>query len=170
MVVHPLLVWPRVSLPSFLSFALQRAMVGLVPGGSLLLYGSQPSRWGHPCGVEAGLSSIGTKVCHVSLSLLGCFFVFPLSYISGHHMRHLCWSVPTCKRTTVVSASPCCCRRVSWKSSLASHVFGCSWLSTVFFPFCCYGSMSAFITIASGLVFVLGALPTILPDGVRPSV
>ena len=54
MVVRPPLVWPWVSLPSFLSFALQRALVGLVPVGSLLPYGSQPSRWGHPCRVEAG--------------------------------------------------------------------------------------------------------------------
>ena len=36
-----------------LSFALHRAVVGLVPVGSLLPSGSQPSRWGHPCGVEA---------------------------------------------------------------------------------------------------------------------
>ena len=55
MVVRPPFVWPRVSLPSFLSFALQRALVVQVPVGSLLPYGSQPSRWGHPCGVEAGL-------------------------------------------------------------------------------------------------------------------
>ena len=53
-VVRPPFVWPRVSLPSFLSFALQRALVVQVPVGSLLPYGSQPSRWGHPCGVEAG--------------------------------------------------------------------------------------------------------------------
>ena len=55
MVVRPPFVWPRVSLPSFLSFALQLALVVQVPVGSLLPYGSQPSRWGHPCGVEAGL-------------------------------------------------------------------------------------------------------------------
>ena len=44
------------------SFALQQALVLLVPVGSFLPYGSQPSRWGHPCGVEDSLSSIGTKV------------------------------------------------------------------------------------------------------------
>ena len=54
-VVRPPFVWPRVSLPSFLSFALQLALVVQVPVGSLLPYGSQPLRWGHPCGVEAGL-------------------------------------------------------------------------------------------------------------------
>ena len=56
------LLGPRVSWPSYLSFALQLALVLQVPVGSLLPYGSQPSRWGHPCRVEAILSSIGTKV------------------------------------------------------------------------------------------------------------
>ena len=55
LVVRPPFVWPRVSLPSFLSFALLLALVVQVPVGSLLPYGSQPSRWGHPCEVEAGL-------------------------------------------------------------------------------------------------------------------
>ena len=54
MVVRPPFAWPRGSLPSLLSFALQLALDVLVPVGSLLPYGSQPSRWGHPCGVEAG--------------------------------------------------------------------------------------------------------------------
>ena len=45
-----------------LSFALQLALVLQVLGGSPLPYSSHPSRWGHPCGVEAVLSSIGTKV------------------------------------------------------------------------------------------------------------
>ena len=55
LVVRPPFVWTRVSLPSFLSFALLLALVVQVPVGSLLPYGSQPSRWGYPCGVEAGL-------------------------------------------------------------------------------------------------------------------
>ena len=54
-VVRPPCVWPRGSLPSFLSFALQLALDVQVAVGSLLPYGSQPSRWGHPCGVEAGV-------------------------------------------------------------------------------------------------------------------
>ena len=49
--------------------SLQLALVLLVPVGSLLPYGSHPLRWGHPCGVEARLSSIGTKV--------SCVFSFP---------------------------------------------------------------------------------------------
>ena len=64
-VVSPQPVGPWHSWASCLSFALQQALVLLVPVGSLLPYGFQPSRWGHPCGVEASLSSIGTKVrCH----------------------------------------------------------------------------------------------------------
>ena len=54
-VVRPPFVWLRVPLPSFLSFALQLALVVQVPVGSLLPYGSQPSRCGHLCGVEASL-------------------------------------------------------------------------------------------------------------------
>ena len=61
-VVRPQPVGPWYSWASSLSFALQQALVLLAPMGSLLPYGSQPSRWGHPCGVEASLSSIGTKV------------------------------------------------------------------------------------------------------------
>ena len=53
-VVCPPFAWQRGSLPSLLSFALQLALEIQVPVGSLLPYGSQPSRWGHPCGVEAG--------------------------------------------------------------------------------------------------------------------
>ena len=53
-ILRPPFAWPRGSLPSFLSFALQLALDVQVPVGSLLPYGSLPSRWGHPCGVEAG--------------------------------------------------------------------------------------------------------------------
>ena len=62
MVVRPRSVSPGDSWAFCLSFALQLALVLLVPVGSLLPFGSHPSRWGHPCGVEASLSSIGTKV------------------------------------------------------------------------------------------------------------
>ena len=61
-VVRPQPVGPRGSWASCLSFALRQALILLVPLGSLLPYGSHPSRWGHPCGVEASLSSIRTKV------------------------------------------------------------------------------------------------------------
>ena len=61
-VVCPLFVGPTVSWLSCLSFALQLALVLQVPVGSRLPYGSHPLQWGHPCGVEARLSSIGTKV------------------------------------------------------------------------------------------------------------
>ena len=73
MAVRPPFVGPKVSLPSCLSFALQLSLVMQVPVGSLLPYGSQPSRWGHPCGVEAGLSSIGTKVWYVFSFPFGLF-------------------------------------------------------------------------------------------------
>ena len=53
--------------------SLQLALVLLVPVGSLLPYGSHPSQWGHPCGVEACLSSIGTKVSCVFSIPFGLF-------------------------------------------------------------------------------------------------
>ena len=53
---------------------------------------------------------------------------------SGHRMGQVCWSVPTCAHPSVVSDAPYRCRRVSWWSSLRPKVFGCSWLSPVFFP------------------------------------
>ena len=55
-VVRPPFVWPRSSLPFFLSFALQLALGVQVPVGSLLPYGSPPSRWCHPCRVEAAVA------------------------------------------------------------------------------------------------------------------
>ena len=78
MVVRPQFVGPGGSWASCLSFALQLALVLQVPVGSLLSYGSHPSRWGHPCGVKASLSSIGTKVSCVFSFPLGCFFVLSL--------------------------------------------------------------------------------------------
>ena len=146
---------PTVGLATgFVAFPVLRSPAGSSWAGSC---GFSSPLWfstfamGSPCGVEASFSSIGTKVWHVSLSLLGCFFVFPLSYVSGHLMRQVCWSVPTCTRTPVVSASPSRRWCVSWWSSLGSNVFGCSWLSPVFFPFRYYGSMSVFIAIPPGL-------------------
>ena len=80
MVVHPQSVGPGDSWAFCLSFALQLALVLQVPVGSLLTYGSHPSRWGHPCGVEASLSSIGTKVSCVFPFPLGCFFMLSLPF------------------------------------------------------------------------------------------
>ena len=79
-VVRPQSVGPGGSWASCLSFALQLALVLRVPVGSLLPYGSHPSRWGHACGVEASLSSIGTKVSCVFSFPLGCFFVLSLPF------------------------------------------------------------------------------------------
>ena len=62
MVVCTLAVGPGVSYASWLSFSLHQALGLLVPVATLLHYGSLPSRWGHPCGVEVCLSSIETKV------------------------------------------------------------------------------------------------------------
>ena len=73
MVVRPRSVGPRGSWASCLSFALQLALVLQVPVGCLLPCGSHPSRWGHPCGVEASLSSIGTKVVTKWVRCLGQF-------------------------------------------------------------------------------------------------
>ena len=101
-VLRPQFVGPRISWFSCLSLAIQLALVLQVPVGSLLPYGSPPSRWGHPSGVEASFSSIGTKVeCvlfpfwAVSSCCLG-----PSGY--SHQLGQVCWSVPASARPTVV--------------------------------------------------------------------
>ena len=83
--VHSLLSF-MVSWPSCLSLALRLALVFQAPVGSLLPYGSHPSRWGHPSWVEA--------VCPRSDRRFVCF-PSPLGAVSscchcpwsfGHHM------------------------------------------------------------------------------------
>ena len=102
LVVRPPFVWPRVLLPSFLFFTLLLALVVQVPVGSLLPYGSQPSRWDHPCGVEAGLLLDRNEglVCFSFPFGLFLRVASPSGY--GHHLCQVCWSVPTCARPKVV--------------------------------------------------------------------
>ena len=99
--VHSLLGC-RVSWPSCRSFALQLALVFQSPVSSLLPYGSHPSRWGHPCGVEAGLSSIGTMVRVFPFPFWGCFFFLslPLGFWSPY--GSVCWLVPAYARPTIL--------------------------------------------------------------------
>ena len=99
MVVRPQCVGLRVSWPSYRSLALQLALVFQAPAGSLLPYGSHPSRWGHPCGVEAGLSSIGTKVR--VFPFRGCFFMLSLPLGFWLPYGSVCWLVPAYARPTV---------------------------------------------------------------------
>ena len=102
LVVRPPFVWPRVSLPSFLSFA---------PAGS-------------GCAGSCGFSSpiwFTTFAMGSPLRGRGLFaprseqrfsmFLFPFWAVSscchcpsgyGHHMGQVCWLVPTCARPTVV--------------------------------------------------------------------
>ena len=61
-----------------LSFLL--ALVVQAPVGSLLPYGSQLSRWGHPCGVEASLLLDRNKGLVCFSFPFGLFFVLPLSF------------------------------------------------------------------------------------------
>ena len=98
--VHSLLGF-RVSWPSCLSLALQLALVFQAPVDSLLPYGSHPSRWGHPCGVEAGLSSIGTKVRVFPFPFWGCFFMLSLPLGFWSPFGSVCWLVPAYARPTV---------------------------------------------------------------------
>ena len=60
--------------------------------GPLLLKGSQPSRWGHPCGVEDRLSSIGTKV---SCPYLDQVHWLVSGWTSHLCLRHLCVPCPS---------------------------------------------------------------------------
>ena len=99
--VHSLLGC-RVSWPSCRSFALQLALVFQTSVVSLLPYGSHPSRWGHPYGVEAGLSSIRTKVRVFRFPFWGCFFLLslPLGFWSPY--GSVCWLVPAYARPTIL--------------------------------------------------------------------
>ena len=187
MVVRPPFVGPRVSLPSCLSFALRLALVMQVPVGSLLPYGSQPSRWSHPCGVEAGLSSIGTKVWYVFSFPFGLFLRvvtalrdivtiwvrcvgrFPLmrdQRLSLVLRPFSFWmGFDLCLRLLF---APCHYRRISWWPSLRPRVFDCPWLSPVFFPVPCYGYMSASMTLAPGLRLSLVPYPRSFWMGLEP--
>ena len=103
MVVHPQSVGPGGSWAFCLSFALQLALVLQVPVGSLLPYGSHPSRWGHPCGVEASCPRSDRRFSVFSLSLLGCFFVLSLPF----GMKSPCGSgVGLAHPPVVVGAAP----------------------------------------------------------------
>ena len=121
----------------------------------------------------------GMKVWYVSLSLLGCFFVLPLSFgiwspygsgvLVGSHLYatsgcHWClalyaygWASSLCLRPLF---APCRYRRVSWWSSLRPRVLGCSWLSPVFFPIRWYGYMTTCIALdlVRRLSFLLGPI------------
>ena len=164
----PPFVGPRVLLPSCLSFALQLALVMQVPVGSLLPYGSQPSRWGLPYGVEAGLFSIGTKVWYIFFFPFGLFLcdVTALRVIVTIWVRcvgrftlmrdlrlslvlHLFSFWMGFKPLSEASLSTPSLQATGW-SSLRLRVFGCPWLSPVFFPVPCLGYMSASMTLAPG--------------------
>ena len=95
------------------------------------------------------------------LSLLGCFFMLSLSFgiwspygsgvLVGSHFcaTDVCrwcftlspsgWASNLCLRLLL---APCHCSCVYWWSSLRTRVFGCPWLSPMFFPVPCFGSMS----------------------------
>ena len=97
---------------------------------------------------------------------------------SGPHLGQMCWLVPTCVRPTVVIGgimlclrplfTPCRYRRVSWWSSLWLRVFGCSWLSPVFFPIRCEGYRSTSMTLDHGLRLSLVICPRSFRLGFEP--
>ena len=76
-----------------------------------------------------------------------------------------CWASSLCLRPLF---TPCCYRRVSWWSSLRPRVFGCSWLSPVFFPIRCYGYRSTSMTLDHGLRLSLVICPRSFRMGFEP--
>ena len=64
--------------------------------------------------------------------------------------------------------APCHYWRLSWWPSLRPRVFGCPWLSPVFFPVPCYGYMSASMTLAPGLRLSLVPYPRSFRMGLEP--
>ena len=168
-VVRPPFVWPRVSLPSFLSFALQRALVVLVPVGSLFPYGSQPSRWGHPCGVEAGFILDRNEGWVCSSFPFGLFLRVATTLRDLVTIRSGIGRFPLVRvlQLSVVlsplpfwmdfeSLSEASLRALSLRARfLVVHAeaksFWCSWFSPVFSPIQCYGYLSTSMPLAHGL-------------------
>ena len=135
--MHPQSDGPGDSWAFCLSFALQLALVLPVSVGSLLTYGSHPSRWGHPCGVEASLSLIGTKVLCISFPFGLCLHVVT-ALRDGHHMGQvLVWRAGRWswvlrpfswlgfEPLSEASLRALSYRWVSWWSSRRPRVFGC---------------------------------------------
>ena len=186
-VVRPPFVWPRVSLPSFLSFALQRALVVQVPVGSLLPYVSQPSRWGHPCGVEAGFI-LDRNEGWVCFSFpFGLFLRVATALQDLVAIRVRCVGrfplVRVLRLSVVLSPLPFCMgfeplSEASLRAlSLRAHFlvvlaeaksFWCSWLSPVFSPIRCYGYLSTSMPLAHGLQLSLVLCPRSFRMGFEP--
>ena len=133
---------------------------------------------GHPCGVEAGLSSIGTKVWYVFSFPFGLFLriVTALRDIVTIWVRCVGrFPLMRDQRLSLVLRpfsfwmgfalclrlffAPCRYRRISWWPSLRPRIFSCPCLAPVFFPVPCYGYMSASMTLAPGLKLSLVPYP-----------
>ena len=111
MVVRTLAVGPGVSYASWLSFALHQALDLLVPVATLLPLDSLPSRWGHPCGVEDCLSSIGRRFSvPVWVRYTGQFMVGPHASVCGVSAHPVPQGVlpggPRCVRELRLSLAP----------------------------------------------------------------
>ena len=96
---------------------------------------------------------VGSHLCATD----GCRWCFALSP-SG-------WASNLCLRRLLAS---CRYRRVSRWSSRGSRVFGCPWLSPVFFPVPCHDYMSASMTLAPGLRLSLVPYPRSFRMGLEP--
>ena len=96
---------------------------------------------------------VGSHLCATN----GCRWCFALSP-SG-------WASTLCLRLLLAL---CRYRRVYWWSSLRPRVFGCPWLSPVFFPALCYGYMSASMTLPPGLRLSLVPYPRSFRMGLEP--
>ena len=124
--------------------SLSSCLVMQFPVGSLLPYGSQPSRWGLPYGVETGLFSIGTKVWYVFSFPFGLFLCVVTALLVIVTMWVRCvgrFTLMCGLRLSLSDAS-----LSDFPVGLRLGVFGCPWLS----PVPCFGYMSASMTLAPG--------------------
>ena len=103
---------------------------------------------GYGSSVLVGSHLYATSGCHWCLAL----------YPSG-------WASSLCLRPLF---APCRYRRVSWWSSLRPRVLGCSWLSPMFFPIRCSGSMSTSMALDHGLRLSLVLCSRSLQMGFEP--
>ena len=99
---------------------------------------------------------------------LGCFLVFPLSYVSDHLLHQVCWSVPTCSHIPVVRPHPVAAGAFLLVLAAVDCLRFFLALSSVL-PFLLLCFHVRLHNDCSRPWLVLGALPSFLPGKVRPS-
>ena len=156
--------------------------------GSLLPYGSQPSRWGHPCWVEAGFILDRNEGWVCSSFPFGLFLRVATALRDLVTIRVRCVGrfplVRALRLSVVLSPLPfwmdfeplseaslrAVSLRVRFLMVLAEAEFLVFLALSSVLPYPLLGLLVHFHASCSRTTVFLGALPSILPDGVRASI